>query len=183
MDNKSQAILAFLQSCGEAKPSLAPAYAQMGELYKRKLWHQLTVALEELVGNEEAASQLIGVYDTFVSDFKNKLNELALARIQVAVALQYTDEAAAVAFGEKVAQEQSGDMEAGAFVLCELARMLLRFGEVDKCKDKLDLAAAKIEGAAGVTAEVQVRGRHRPSSRKRNPSPRTLAPAVWPPSA
>eukprot|EP00962_Isochrysis_galbana_P009010 scaffold2507_cov122-Isochrysis_galbana.AAC.1 len=129
----------------------------MEELYKRKLWHQLTVALEELVGKEEAASQLVGVYDTFISDFKHKLNELALARIQIAVALRYTDEAAAIAFGETVADEQSDDMEAGAFVLCELARMLLRFGEVDKCKDKLDLAAAKIEGAAGVTAEVQVR--------------------------
>jgi 26S proteasome regulatory subunit N9 len=160
MDSKSQSIIAFLQTCGEATPSLAPAYAQMGELYKRKLWHQLTVMLEELVGKEEAAPQLIGVYHTFISDFKHRMNELALARIQVAVMLQYTDEAAAVAFGEKVAQQQSDDMEAGAFVLCELARLLLRFGQVNKCKDKLDLAAAKIEGAAGVTSEVQVRRAH-----------------------
>jgi len=155
MDNKSQAIIAFLQSCGEGVPSLAPAYAQMEELYKRKLWHQLTVLLEEHIGKEEAAPQLIGVYDTFVRDFKHKLNKLALARIQVAVSLQYTDQAAAIAFGEAVAEEQTDDAEAGAFVLCELARMLLRFGEVEKCKEKIDLAAAKIEGAAGMTAEVQ----------------------------
>ena len=59
----------------------------MEELYKRKLWHQLTVLLEEHLGEEAAAAQLGGLYETFVSDFKHKLNKLALARIQVAVAL------------------------------------------------------------------------------------------------
>ena len=49
MDAKSQSIVAFLVPavmCGEAAPSLAPNYARMEELYKRKLWHQLTVLLE-----------------------------------------------------------------------------------------------------------------------------------------
>ena len=56
----------------------------MEELYKRKLWHQLTVLLEEHLGEEAAAAQLGGLYETFVSDFKHKLNKLALARIQCA---------------------------------------------------------------------------------------------------
>mmetsp|Transcript_30793 Transcript_30793/g.100576 ORF Transcript_30793/g.100576 Transcript_30793/m.100576 type:complete len:387 (-) Transcript_30793:95-1255(-) len=156
MDAKSQSIVAFLQSCGEAAPSLAPNYARMEELYKRKLWHQLTVLLEEHLGEEAAAAQLGGLYETFVSDFKHKLNKLALARIQVAVALNKCADADEVsAFAEAALADHAGELESGAFVLCELSRMLLRFGKQEAAKEKLDAAAAKIEGAAGVTPEVQ----------------------------
>ena len=36
----------------------------MEELYTRKLWHQLTVLLEEHLGEEAAAAQLGGLYET-----------------------------------------------------------------------------------------------------------------------
>ena len=46
VDAKTQAILDFLQSQAEAKPELLEMFTQMGDLYARKLWHQLTVLLE-----------------------------------------------------------------------------------------------------------------------------------------
>ena len=172
MDAKSQSIVAFLQSCGEAAPSLAPNYARMEELYKRKLWHQLTVLLEEHLGEEAAAAQLGGLYETFVSDFKHKLNKLALARIQVAVALNKCADADEVsAFAEAALADHAGELESGAFVLCELSRMLLRFGKQEAAKEKLDAAAAKIEGAAGVTPEVQAP----PHRRRRRRLPTSFA--------
>ena len=45
MDAKSQSIVAFLQSCGEAAPSLAPNYARMEELYTRGLGVQLQLQI------------------------------------------------------------------------------------------------------------------------------------------
>ena len=45
-DAKTQAILSFLQAQAAAAPELAGEYAQMEDLYKRKLWHQLTCVLE-----------------------------------------------------------------------------------------------------------------------------------------
>ena len=63
MDAKSQSIVAFLQSCGEAAPSLAPNYARMEELYTRKLCPVAPAhgaLLEEHLGEEAAAQRWAG---------------------------------------------------------------------------------------------------------------------------
>ena len=92
VDAKTQAILDFLQSQAEAKPELLEMFTQMGDLYARKLWHQLTVLLESFFLQAAAAELLIPIYETFVTDFKHRLNRLALSRLQVCVAKQYKED-------------------------------------------------------------------------------------------
>ena len=58
-DAKTQAILSFLQAQAAAAPELAGEYAQMEDLYKRKLWHQLTCVLEAFMVLPAAASHLV----------------------------------------------------------------------------------------------------------------------------
>ena len=91
-DAKTQSILAFLESQAEAYPALAGELTQMSDLYTRKLWHQLTLSLQAVAATEGSAPLLQPLYDTFVSDFKHKLNKLALAQLQVAVAHQIVGE-------------------------------------------------------------------------------------------
>ena len=81
-DAKTQGIIEFLTAQSVAVPALAEHFAKFEDLYTRKLWHQLTLALEAFVQAEGSAPLLRPVYDTFVVDFKQKLNKLTLARIQ-----------------------------------------------------------------------------------------------------
>jgi len=155
-DAKTQTIVAFLQAQGEASPDLAADFAQMQELYSRKLWHQLTVLLEALVAKPNTGELLIPLYDTFITDFKAKVNKLALARLQIKVAQQYKDVEQASAFGSVVtAEARKDDAEASAYLLSEMARLVLGFGKVEDCKEKLDEAACLLTGLAGVELCVQ----------------------------
>jgi len=155
-DAKTRTILAFLETQSEEYPMLAGDLAQLSDLYTRKLWHQLTLLLQALSQREGAAPLLQPLYDTFVSDFKHKLNKLTLAQFQVAVARQSPD-SAQQAFFCKTAAEEAGkdDRQASSYILCELARMHLEVNQVADCKERLDEAAGFLESAAGVDTIVQ----------------------------
>jgi len=154
-DAKSRALLDFLEAQAQGSP-FAGEYAQMADLFSRKLWHQLTILLETFAATEGAGSHLQPLYETFVVDFKHKLNKLALARLQVAVARQMSDIAQQAFFcttaAEEVAKE---DRQAKSYILCELARLQLDSGQVDECKQQLDEAASFLETAAGLDSGVQ----------------------------
>ena len=150
-DAKSKALLDFLEQQAEKAPHVAGEFAQMSDLYTRKLWHQLTLALESFAATENTGPLLQPLYETFVSDFKHKLNKLALARLQVAVAKQLDDIAPQTVFCKEAAEEAGkDDRQARAFILTELARLQLDAGQVDESKALLDDAATYIESAAGI---------------------------------
>ena len=155
-DAKSKALLDFLEQQAEKAPHVAGEFAQMSDLYTRKLWHQLTLALESFAATENTGPLLQPLYETFVSDFKHKLNKLALARLQVAVAKQLDDIAPQTVFCTAAAEEAGKeDRQARAFILTELARLQLEAGQVDESKALLDDAATYIESAAGIENAVQ----------------------------
>ena len=128
----------------------------MTDLFTRKLWHQLTLQLDAFVKLPAAASHLQPLYETFVTDFKHRLNKLALARVQVAVAKQLGDVSQQAFFCKSAAEEAAkDDRQARSFILCELARMQLDAGQVDECKVQLEDAGTYIESAAGLDNDVQ----------------------------
>ena len=55
-DAKSRALTDFLQKQADSAPELAADYAQMTDLFQRKLWHQLTLKLDDFVKLPAAAS-------------------------------------------------------------------------------------------------------------------------------
>jgi 26S proteasome regulatory subunit N9 len=154
-DAKTQAILSFLQAQAAATSELAGEYTQMEDLYKRKLWHQLTCVLESFVKIPAAASHLVPLFETFVKDFKHKLNKMALARIQIAVAHQMADVEDVAAFCKAAAEDAAKEeAQASSFILSELARIQLAATQIEACKSQLDKAAGYME-EAGATNEVQ----------------------------
>jgi len=113
-------------------------------------------ALESFAAAEAAGPLLQPLYETFVVDFKHKINKLALARLQVVVAKQMDDIAQQTFFCTTAAEEASkDDRQARSFLLCELARMQLEAGQVDESKALLEDAATYIESAAGLDIAVQ----------------------------
>lgn len=155
-DAKTKAILSFLEEQADKAPFVAGEYAQMSDLYTRKLWHQLTLLLEAFAATENTGPLLQPLYETFVGDFKHKLNRLALARLQIAVAKQLPDLAQQTFFCTTAAEELGkDDRQARAFLLSELARMQLEGQMVDEAKALLDDAATYVESAAGLELAVQ----------------------------
>ncbi len=152
----AQQILSFLEAQAEAFPLLAGELTQMSDLYTRKLWHQITLLLQAVSQMDGVGPLLQPLYETFVVDFKHRLNKLALARLQVAVAKQMSELAQQTFFCTTCAEEVAkDDKQAHSYLLCELARMQLEGSEVAAAKERLDQAAEYLEGAAGVEAMVQ----------------------------
>jgi len=155
-DAKTKAIISFLQTQGDMQPALASEFTVFEDLYTRKLWHQLTIKLEDFLAAEGAAELLIPLYETFVTDFKHKLNKLVLARIICAVARQYSEPEKLIAFCEAAIEDcQKEDKQASCYINCELARMLLDMERVEECKARIETAAAYVDGTAGIDNGVQ----------------------------
>lgn len=81
---------AWIEGAAAERPQLAAALAELGELYHRKLWHQLTVQLEQYIEQPEfqEGGFLVALYQNFVAGFAHKVNLLKLAFFAVAVGKQ-----------------------------------------------------------------------------------------------
>ncbi|KAL9328472.1 hypothetical protein ACSQ67_003475 [Phaseolus vulgaris] len=94
------AALQYLESLRNAHPELAEWYNSLADLYQKKLWHQLTLKLEQFVALAvfQAGDALIQLYHNFITDFETKINLLKLAHFAVIVSRQYSEKEAAVAY-------------------------------------------------------------------------------------
>ena len=81
---------AWIEGAAAERPQLAAPLAELGELYHKKLWHQLTVKLEQLIQQPEfqEGAFMVALYQNFVSGFAHKINLLKLAFFAVAVGKQ-----------------------------------------------------------------------------------------------
>jgi hypothetical protein len=93
---------AFLSAAAAKSPAVAGTCAELGELYTKKLWHQLTDKLEEVSRNEtlHADGFLPQLYSGFVQEIEPKLNALRLAHLAVVVSGHYAERAQSIAFLE-----------------------------------------------------------------------------------
>ena len=81
---------AWVEGAAAERPHLAASLAELGELYRRKLWHQLSVKLGGYLDAPEfqEGGFLVSLYQNFVAGFAHKINLLKLAFFAVAVGKQ-----------------------------------------------------------------------------------------------
>lgn len=92
--SKPDKYLRWIEVAQAENPALAQQLSQFGELYQRRLWHQLTVALEaqlETPAFQKASVFLPKLYNNFIAGFAYRLNLLRLAKIAVAVSKHFTN--------------------------------------------------------------------------------------------
>ncbi|KAL5546994.1 hypothetical protein UlMin_006681, partial [Ulmus minor] len=94
------AALQYLESLRNAHPDLDEWYNSLAALYHKKLWHQLTLKLNQFIGL--AISQL---YHNFITDFETKINLLKLAHFAVIVSRQYPEKEVAISYLEGVIEK------------------------------------------------------------------------------
>ncbi|XP_068305973.1 26S proteasome non-ATPase regulatory subunit 13 homolog B-like [Pyrus communis] len=107
------AALQYLESLRNAHPELAEWYNSLADLYQRKLWHQLTLKLEQFVALSvfQAGDALIQLYHNFITDFETKINLLKLAHFAVIVSRQYPEKEAAISYLEGVIEKLQATRE------------------------------------------------------------------------
>nr|CAB3485620.1 unnamed protein product [Digitaria exilis] len=108
------AALEFLEAQGATRPELAEWYAALADLYQRKLWHQLTLKLDQFLALAvvQAGDALIQLYNHFISDFETKINLLKFAHFTVVVSRQYLDKDAGINYLEGVISKLHDTREA-----------------------------------------------------------------------
>ncbi|KAL0274678.1 UNVERIFIED_CONTAM: hypothetical protein PYX00_002748 [Menopon gallinae] len=117
----------------ESSKELVTEWADLEELYNKKLWHQLTLKLEQFVKNPalHKGDSLIQLYKNFISVFENRINPLSLVEIVAQVVTQYNDPNEAVDFLKKVESKVKSSIQAVTLCKVLIGQILL-----DKLNDQ-----------------------------------------------
>lgn len=104
----------------EADKECASEWAQLEELYNKKLWHQLTLKLSSFVKHPSLQDNenLIQLYNNFIQTFENKMNPLSLVEIIAFIVVQFPNKRDAIEFLKKSEEKVKSNNEAVA--LCKV---------------------------------------------------------------
>jgi len=151
------AVFDFIECLKAVHPDLQDVYAELSDLYRKKLYHQLTLKIEDYVklpqvqGQEE---ELVQFYNKFIKDFETKLNPLSLVWISVAIAKTIKDQDVAVRFLEDIAKKVKAEVQAHVLVLSVIADIRLQQRNLEQAKKTLEVAKEEVEKTAGIDSDV-----------------------------
>ncbi|XP_057842496.1 26S proteasome non-ATPase regulatory subunit 13 homolog B [Cryptomeria japonica] len=151
----------YLEQQRALQPELAEWYAAMADLYERKLWHQLTLKLDQFLPLAvlQGGDTLIQLYHNFITEFETKINLLKLAHFAVIVSRQYTEKEAAISFMEGVIEKLRATREMRVeepiiYVRMQIAAFKLEQGEQRECKRLLDDGKSTLDSMTDIDPTV-----------------------------
>ncbi|XP_068635328.1 26S proteasome non-ATPase regulatory subunit 13 homolog B-like [Aristolochia californica] len=153
--------LQYLEAQRNKQPELADWYNSFEDLYQRKLWHQLTLKLEQFVALAvfQAGDALIQLYHNFITDFETKINLLKLAHFAVIVSRQYSEKDAAISYLEGVVEKLRATREMRIeepilYVKMQIAAFNLEKGEQKECKKLLEEGKTTLDSMTDIDPSV-----------------------------
>lgn len=151
----------FLEKVQTAEPGLAEDISELASLYQRKLWHQLTLKVEECFSKPEwnKGDLPVQLYDNFISDFGHKTNLLKLSQFAVHVAKHIQDPQQTITFLQGVSdklkeQKLPRSEQPLLFLKMHIAQQQLEMGAVQECKVKIEEAKTELDALADVDPSV-----------------------------
>lgn len=130
------------KAASQAPESLVPFYERFRQLHSKKLWFQLTQAVEQFMSRPESANGTLrlDLYNNFIDSFGEKISSLRLVALAVIASKQYTDPSLALQFLDKLASKRDtiDTQEAFVFATMEAAHFKLIVGDVDGTKEAMD---------------------------------------------
>ncbi|KAL7150510.1 hypothetical protein ABFS83_05G117200 [Erythranthe nasuta] len=155
------AALQYLETLRNAHPELSEWYTTLSDLYQRKLWHQLTLKLEQFAALAvfQAGDALIQLYHNFITDFETKINLLKLAHFAVIVSRQYSEKVAAIAYLEEVIEKLRNTREARIeepilYIKMQIGVFKLEQGDQKECKKLLDEGKSTLDSMTDIDPSV-----------------------------
>ncbi|KAF5176845.1 26S proteasome non-ATPase regulatory subunit 13-like protein [Thalictrum thalictroides] len=152
------AVVEFLESQRNAQPELAEWYDAFADLYQRKLWHQLTLKLNQFF-SLQAGDALILLYNNFITDFETKINLLKLAHFAVIVSRQYSDREAATSYLDSVIEKLQATRESRIeepilYAKLQIAAFKLEKGDQKGCMNLLDDGKTTLDSMTDIDPSV-----------------------------
>ncbi|KAG6791967.1 26S proteasome non-ATPase regulatory subunit 13 [Populus alba x Populus x berolinensis] len=155
------AALQYLETLRNAHPELDEWYNSLADLYQKKLWHQLTLKLEQFVALAvfQAGDALIQLYHNFITDFETKINLLKLAHFAVIVSRQYTEKDAAISYLEGVIEKLRATREQRIeepvlYIKMQIAVFKLEQGDQKECKRLLEDGKSTLDSMTDIDPSV-----------------------------
>ncbi|XP_073029552.1 26S proteasome non-ATPase regulatory subunit 13 homolog B-like [Primulina eburnea] len=155
------AALQYLDAQRTSHPELSEWYTALSDLYQRKLWHQLTLKLEQFVALTvfQAGDALIQLYHNFITDFETKINLLKLAHFAVIVSRQYPEKMAAINYLEGVIEKLRTTKEMRIdepilYIKMQIATLKLENGDQKDCKRLLEEGKSTLDGMTDIDPSV-----------------------------
>jgi len=166
-----QTVPAVLETQKATHGHLAAVYEKIQSAASNKLWHQATLAVEELAKDPcfsaEGNKDLLTLYDELVKDqppsaqwsgFGSRMNAVKHAALAIRVSKQHGDTEAgieeAIAFLEAVGTKLNSDKEALLLLRLEIARRTLQANRVTAAKEKLEACKAVLVDFAELDSSV-----------------------------
>lgn len=87
--SNDEATQAFLQEVfSEISPDLQTETLQLQDQYEKKLWHELTETLVTIFNHPDSGRFRMAIYNQFVLQFADKINQLKLVDLALKAATQ-----------------------------------------------------------------------------------------------
>jgi hypothetical protein len=138
-----------IESLTAESPDLAAAYDNMGQLYEKKLWHQLSISLDEFVGqaSNNRGGSFRRLYSDFITKFDARLNQVRLALIISTIGRSFSDPADALELYQTALKARARlGAEASICLEMDVVLVSIRLGQLDQAKELLEGAKSALSG-------------------------------------
>lgn len=133
--------------------SFAALVSEVAALYQKKLWHQLSMKMFDLIEAGRSyfsqGGQLLKFYHGFLIKLNGKIKCLAFVKAGLVVSHSMATPVEAIKFlTDLKASIKECDEESGALLSIEVARRRLANGEADAVKEALEACRIQVDGSA-----------------------------------
>lgn len=128
-------------------PDLSNIYDSFGELYSKKLWHQLSIALQDFVWNSTnvRGENMFELYSGFITKFETRLSPVRLAQIVSSIGHSFSDPTRSIDFYNGVLSNRARlGHEASMIVDMDVVIMKLKLNLLDDAKVLLENSKEKL---------------------------------------
>ncbi|CAK9298054.1 unnamed protein product [Gordionus sp. m RMFG-2023] len=144
---------AYVNEQKKKYPSLHKEWEILEEFYEKKLWHQLTLKLEDFIRNEHFVSNggLVDLYEKFIFEFENRISSLVLIKLAIEISVEIKDTEERIKFLQKIKDKVSLNKEADALAYTALGHIYLTRKDYSKTKELLDKAEEMLDKLNGIS--------------------------------
>lgn len=153
-------FLTAKQEANSKKPEIAALWANLEDLYNKKLWHQLTLALLTFVQNPELQNEkdLRDLYHKFIQSFETKINPVQLMEIIEVITSHLTDQEEALVLLQSFDEKVKTNLEAKTLCKILQAQTIMNkdadkpggLDDVEKLIDEIEVLVNDIEGVTAI---------------------------------
>mmetsp|Transcript_5481 Transcript_5481/g.8988 ORF Transcript_5481/g.8988 Transcript_5481/m.8988 type:complete len:386 (-) Transcript_5481:1-1158(-) len=133
-----------------------PFLSKIKDLFQRKLWHQLSIVLDEFIRLPlfEEGSYLVQLYGNFLRHFEDRINPLKLVLMLIRIVKQFPDPAEKINFLRAALEKQPQKTEAAILLQTTIGHTELEANNIQETKVILEQTGEALNRLTGVDPTV-----------------------------